>query len=335
MSTNENIFYVACEADGMRLDKWLRTQFPTIPYTAWARFCRKGNVRLDGKRVTGSERLTQGQSVRVPPSDVLQKAMITVETIKAQPLSLQAKKELESWIIYEDSEILCLNKPMGLAVQGGTKTVKHVDGLLSRWAMEKNFVPKLVHRLDRDTSGVLLVAKTDKAARDLGKLFKTHQIRKYYIAITIGVPSPLEGTIDAPLERGLRDNKERMVVSDRGLRAITHYRVLDKMGKKISVLGLAPVSGRTHQLRVHLEHINTPILGDPKYGGGHSEIFTDSSLNKTLHLHSCLTIVPRAGKKPLVIEADFPLHFQTTFKTFGFSPSSILENLKEFIDHQK
>lgn len=334
MKDQENILFVPADAEGLRLDKWLRTQFPTVPYTAWARFCRKGNVRLDGKRVTGAERLNAGESVRLPPAEVLQKSMITVETIKAQPLSAQAKKDLESWIIYEDAEILCLNKPTGLAVQGGTKTITHVDGLLARWAIGKNFTPKLVHRIDRDTSGVLLVAKTDKAARDFGRLFKTHQIKKYYVAVTLGVPMALEGTIDADLAKGLKNNKERMMVTEKGLRAITHYRVLDKVGKHMAVVGLAPVSGRTHQLRVHLEHIGTPILGDPKYGEGADET-VDLALSKTLHLHSCLTIVPRGGKKPLVLQADFPAHFQTTFESLGFSASSVLQSLKEFVGDQK
>ena len=334
MKDHENILLVPADAAGLRLDKWLRTQFPTVPYTAWARFCRKGNVRLDGKRVTGAERLSAGQAVRVPPADVLQKAMTTLETINAQPLSAQAKADLESWILYEDAYILCLNKPTGLAVQGGTKTVKHVDGLLARWALGKNFTPKLVHRIDRDTSGILLVAKTDKAARDLGKLFKTHQIQKYYVAVTLGVPMPIEGTIDGDLAKGLKNNKERMMVTERGLRAITQYRVLDKVGKKIAVVALAPVSGRTHQLRVHLEHIGTPILGDPKYGEGADETL-DLALAKTLHLHSCLTIVPRTGKKPLVLQADFPAHFQTTFENLGFSTSSLIQALKEFADAEK
>ncbi|OFW96036.1 MAG: hypothetical protein A2977_01050, partial [Alphaproteobacteria bacterium RIFCSPLOWO2_01_FULL_45_8] len=314
-NSQENIVRVPHDAVGLRLDKWLRAKFPTVPYTAWARFCRKGNVRLDGKRVTGAERLEPGQSVRIPPPDILKKAMVTVESLKLLPLSPQAKAQLESWIIYQDDDILCLNKPVGLSVQGGTKTVTHVDGLLSRWALEKEFTPKLVHRIDRDTSGILLVAKTDKAARDLGKSFKTHQIQKYYVAITAGVPMPWTGTIDASLEKGMKGNKEKMRVSDEGLRAITHYQVLERLSTKIAVLGLSPVSGRTHQLRVHLEHIGTPILGDPKYGGDQQD-FSDY---QTLHLHSCITIVPRLGQKPLVLQAEFPPHFQKTCKDFGFS----------------
>ncbi|MFN7662240.1 MAG: RluA family pseudouridine synthase [Alphaproteobacteria bacterium] len=327
------MIYVPKNAEGLRLDKWLRTQFPQVPYTTWARLCRKGNIRLDGKRVTGSERLEPGQSIRIPPMDVLKKSMVSVETLKVQPLSAAMQKELESWIIYENNEMLALNKPAGLAVQGGTKTIKHVDGLLARWAMDKDFTPKLIHRLDRDTSGVLLIAKTDQAARELGKLFKTHQIEKYYVAITVGVPNPLEGSIKAAISKGIKDNKERMVVTPKGLKSITHYQVLDKMGKKAAVVALSPVSGRTHQLRVHLEHIQTPILGDPKYGGADDQ--EDLVSSKTLHLHSCVTVVPWPGKKPLLLEADFPLHFQSTFKDFGFTSGSILKDLKHFIADQK
>ena len=331
MKKEENLLYIPSDAQGLRLDKWLQKKFSGVPYTAWARLCRKGNIRLDGKRVTGAERLETGQAVRVPPADILKKLIVTTADLKLKPLSLDAKETLESWIIYEDGEMLCLNKPAGLAVQGGTKTVTHVDGLLARWALEKEFTPKLVHRIDRDTSGVLLVAKTDKAARDLGKYFKTHQIQKYYVAVTVGVPMPWAGTIDASLEKGIDQNKERMMVSEEGLRAITHYKVLDKVGKQIAVVGLSPVSGRTHQLRVHLEHIGTPILGDPKYGEAQDVV----PGVKTLHLHSCLTIVPRADKKPLVLQADFPAHFQSTFKDFGFSSSSLLQELKQFVEAQK
>ena len=330
MSTQENIIHVPAEANGLRLDKWLLAKFPTVPYTAWARFCRKGNVRLDGKRVTGAERITPGQAVRIPPLEILKKTMITVESLKIQPLSAAAKAQVESWIIYEDDDLLCLNKPVGLSVQGGTKTISHVDGLLTRWALQKDFRPKLVHRIDRDTSGILLVAKTDKAARELGKSFKSHQIQKYYVAITAGVPMPLSGTIDSSLEKGRQNNKARMMISEGGLRAITHYQVLDKVGKKMAVVALSPVSGRTHQLRVHLEHIQTPILGDPKYGGEQ----LDFSSYQTLHLHSCVTVVPRVGKKPLVFQADFPPHFQATLKDFGFSSSSLMQELKGFIDAQ-
>jgi 23S rRNA pseudouridine955/2504/2580 synthase len=328
MSNQENILYVPAGANGLRLDKWLLTQFPTVPYTAWARFCRKGNVRLQGKRVTGAERLVEGQAVRIPPLDVLKQSMITVESLKVKPLSEAAKDQVESWIIYEDEDLLCLNKPAGLAVQGGTKTITHVDGLLSRWALQKKFTPKLVHRIDRDTSGVLLIAKTDHVARELGKSFKNHQIQKYYVAVTVGVPTPLVGTINASLAKGIQNNKERMMVSEGGLRAVTNYQVLDKIGKKMAVVGLSPVSGRTHQLRVHLGHINTPILGDPKYGGDQSEFATR---NNILHLHSCITIVSRVGKKPYIFQADFPSHFQTTFKNFGFSPASVMHELKQFM----
>lgn len=331
MKKEENLFFIPSEAESVRLDKWLQKKFPGVPYTAWARLCRKGNVRLDGKRVTGAERLQEGQAVRVPPADVLKKLIVTSQDLKLKPLSLDAKQALESWIIYEDDDMLCLNKPLGLAVQGGSKTVTHVDGLLARWALEKHFTPKLVHRIDRDTTGVLLVAKTDKAARDLGKWFKTHQIQKYYVAVTVGVPMPWAGTIDASIEKGMDHNKERMMVSEHGLRAITHYKVLDKIGKKVAVVGLAPISGRTHQLRVHLEHIGTPILGDPKYGEDQDVV----PGVKTLHLHSCVTIVPRPGKKSLILQADFPPHFQSTFKDLGFSFSAVLKELKDFIEQQK
>jgi 23S rRNA pseudouridine955/2504/2580 synthase len=330
MTDSKNTQRISADFEGLRLDKWLQQQFPNIPYGTWARFCRKGNIRLEGKRVTGAERVKAGQLVRIPPLDVLKKATVDKEDLRLLPLSKHATQELESWILYEDAEILCFNKPMGLATQGGTKTFKHMDGLLRRWALEKEFTPKLVHRLDRDTSGVLFVAKTAKAARDLGRSFKNHLIEKYYIAIVVNVPTPLSGTIDASIEKGVRHNKEKMIVSNDGARAVTHYHVLEKAGKKIAVLALSPVSGRTHQLRVHLEHIGSPILGDPKYGGADQEnLFPEH--HQTLHLHSCLSILPRSGKDAQSFHADFPSHFQKTLKDFGFSADEIIQDLKELI----
>ncbi len=323
-----NLIPVSSADEGGRLDHWLQKQYPQVPYGYWAKSCRKGQIRVDGKRVKGNERLQSGQVVRLPPESVLREASVLPPPAeRQQDASLADLKNLESWIIHEDKDFVALNKPAGFAVQGGTSIKKHLDGILQVWGAHRGFSPHLVHRLDKDTSGIILIAKNEGSARRLCDAFKQHKIYKLYLAIATKVPHPLEGKIDKPLKKEGGMGKEKMRISKEGDRAITLYKVIQQAGKKASLMALAPLTGRTHQLRVHLESLGTPILGDGKYGG--KEVLWEG-FPKKLHLHAYALLIPQA-KGFLFLKAEISPHIKQSLDQLGFYHEETFREAEEFL----
>lgn len=310
---------VTVEADeaGLRLDRWFKRHYPDLSHGRLEKLLRTGQVRLDGKRAKSNHRVEPGQEIRVPPLDLEPGKPAAAPPI----LSTEQRDELRNWVLHRDDHVIALNKPAGLAVQGGSKIATHLDAMLDALRFGSKHRPRLVHRLDKDTSGILLLARHPAAATALTAAFKSKTAQKLYLAITVGVPSPVEGTIDLPLGKVGGARGERVVASaDGGKRAITHYRVLDKAGKQAALVALSPLTGRTHQLRVHMAETGTPILGDGKYGG--RDAFLDmEGYQKRLHLHARAIRLPHPDGRELAIDAPPPAHVMQTIKLLGFDAS--------------
>jgi 23S rRNA pseudouridine955/2504/2580 synthase len=310
------------EAD-MRLDRWFRVHFPEVGYTYLQKLLRSGQVRIDSKRAQANDRLAAGAEVRVP-AIVRQPKKTGATGLKAPPgVSKGDRDAIEKMILYEDDQVLVLNKPFGLAVQGGTGTKKHIDGMLEnmadRFGGER---PRLVHRLDRDTTGVLLVAKTRDAAARLGKTFQTRSAAKTYWALVKGVPRPPQGKVEAALVKasgpdGDKVRKARPGEQEVAMHATTHYSVIDRIAHKAAWMSLKPVTGRQHQLRAHMELIGHPIVGDNKYGGD-VDLPAENIENK-LHLHARRLVIPhpKTGQS-IDVTAPLPEHMRETWALFGF-----------------
>jgi 23S rRNA pseudouridine955/2504/2580 synthase len=304
----------------MRLDRWFHREFPGIGHGRLAKLLRTGQIRLDGRRCKAGDRLAPGQTVRVPPlPDETQPPR------RAEPDRAPDAAELDDLrrrILYRDDDLIALDKPSGLAVQGGTGTKRHLDAMLDGLRFDAAERPRLVHRLDRDTSGVLLLARTAASARELGQLFKSRETEKTYWALVAGSPETSDGTIDLPLAKQPGKAGERVRVDHAaGQRAVSRFRVVDHAGDKVSWLELKPVTGRTHQLRVHCAAIGCPILGDGKYGG--SAVFaTGIDIVKRVHLHARSIGLPRRKGKMQVIEAPLPPELVKSWRAFGFDPRS-------------
>ncbi len=250
------------EEDGLRLDRWLRSRFPRLSFGRLQKLLRTGQIRVDGRRATPGTRLAPGQRVRIPPPLLAEE-----EGRRRMPPSGRDVRFLRRRIVYADEDVIVLDKPAGLAVQGGPKTPRHLDAMLDALA-EGGERPRLVHRLDRDTAGLLLLARNRRAARELMHAFRRHRVRKLYWAVVLGAPRGLEGSIDLPLGKAGPRGEERMTPEAPGARkAVTRYRVLARAGKVGAWLALEPLTGRTHQLRAHCAAMGWPILGDVKYGG--------------------------------------------------------------------
>lgn len=313
---------------GIRLDRWLKANFPSLPHGLMQKLLRNGQIRVNGGRVKPDTRLDTGDEVKVRRLADFAEAEVRGHeerpSLKA-PLGVSKadRNFIESLILYEDEEILVLNKPYGIAVQGGTKTKRHIDGMLA--GMEDRFGdrPRLVHRLDRDTSGVLLVAKTRGSAGHLGKLFQTRSVQKIYWALVKGVPKPPQGKIDAALVKagGPDGDKVRKALpgeQEVAQSAVTHYSVIDRVSTKLAWVSLKPVTGRQHQLRAHMAIIGNPIVGDQKYEGDKG-LPTDD-LEMKLHLHARRLIVPRGKSAPLDVTAPLPDHMLGSWELLGLDP---------------
>jgi len=310
---------VKAEEEGMRLDRWCRQRFPGLTNAHLNKLLRTGQVRLDGARVKANARVAAGQEVRLPPLAFPTRPRD--EPRPAAPLTANDRALLEGMVLYGDDDLLVLNKPAGLAVQGGTRTSRHIDGLLEAWASELGERPRLVHRLDRDTSGVLVVARRRHVASALGRLFATRQVEKDYWAIVQGVPRPREGKVDVPLLKQSGPKGERMRDAsgqEGGQRSVTYYRTADQAGQAFAFLVLQPHTGRQHQLRAHMAHIGHPILGDNKYGGDRA---VPAAIANRLHLHARRIVFPhpRTGK-PVSVVAPLSDTMRATFDTLGFDP---------------
>jgi len=302
----------------MRLDRWFHREFPGVGHGRLAKLLRTGQIRLDGRRCKAGDRLRPGQTVRVPPLPDEAPPARSSETPRAPDDATIA--DLRRRILYRDEDLIAIDKPSGLAVQGGTGTKRHLDAMLDGLRFDAAERPRLVHRLDRDTSGVLLLARSAAAARKLGELFKSRETEKIYWALVAGMPDAPEGIIDLPLAKQPGRGGERVRVdAEAGQRAISRYHVVDHAGSKVSWLELKPVTGRTHQLRVHCATIGCPILGDGKYGGS-AAFATGIDLAKRVHLHARSISLPARNGKRLVIEAPLPPELVESWHAFGFDP---------------
>jgi 23S rRNA pseudouridine955/2504/2580 synthase len=308
------------EAD-IRLDRWFRRHYPAMTQGAIQKLCRTGQVRVDGKRVEAASRLAPGQAVRVPPL-----ALHAPPEPKpdAAPLDDATVAKLRDAVLYVDEHLIVLNKPFGLPVQGGPGILRHLDGMLEALSFDGGR-PKLVHRLDRDTTGVLVLARTPGNAAKLASAFRSRNVAKTYWAVVAGRPVPLEGQIDLPLRRANGLRGERTEIAERGdkegARAITDYRTLDNAAQKLAWLELQPLTGRTHQLRVHCWALGAPIVGDMKYHtpdvNRQGSAIIEGLSNK-LHLHARAITLPHPGGGALTVTADLAPHMQGTFRILGF-----------------
>ncbi|MDF3075700.1 MAG: pseudouridine synthase [Alphaproteobacteria bacterium] len=308
---------VAADDAEMRLDRWFKRHFPTLGHGRLEKLLRTGQVRINGKRAQAGDRIAAGDTIRIPPLPGLD----TPPPPRTKPaLDEKEARALQKLVLYRDADMLAIDKPAGLAVQGGSKTLKHLDGMLAALQFDAPEPPRLVHRLDRDTSGVLLLARTRQAAKHLTALFRSRDMRKIYWAVVVGRPQPEEGDIRLALAKRLGrpgEGEERMVVDEKdGEPARTLYRLLDSAGNKVSLLELEPLTGRTHQLRVHCQAIDTPILGDGKYGGKAAFVATEKAITQ-LHLVARELRIPKRGGGSITVRAKTPPHMLETMKFFG------------------
>jgi len=321
MSERVQTIKVKTDEAGLRLDRWFRLRFPDVGYVYLQKLLRTGQVRVDSKRVAANARLEAGSEVRVPK--IVQAAPKKAAPSLKPPMGLSKadRDRIEKMILFEDDHILVLNKPFGLAVQGGTGTTRHIDGMLAGMADRFGERPRLVHRLDRDTTGVLLVAKHRDAAAKLGRIFQTRSAAKTYWALVKGVPRPHQGKIEAPLVKAAGPDGDRVRKALPGeqveaMHATTHYSVIDRLANKAAWVSLKPVTGRQHQLRAHMALIGHPIVGDNKYGG--DENLPAEQIENKLHLHARRLVLPHpfTGGK-IDITAPLPDHMKRTWELLG------------------
>ena len=309
-------FTVGDDDDGIRLDRWFKRHMPDVSFNIVSRWARTGQLRLDGKRATPGDRVEAGQSIRVPPPESAPTRSPRPER-RRDPLSPEEIELVRDMVVHEDPHAFVLCKPPGLATQGGTKTHQHLDRLLDGLADESGTRPKLVHRLDKDTSGALLVARTARAAGHFAKAFSGRTARKVYWALVVGVPSAQEGLIDAPLAKQPGTGGEKIHVDqEEGLAAKTRWRLIDRAGNRAAWVELQPLTGRTHQLRAHMASIGHPIVGDAKYGG--PESFLTGGISRKLHLHARRLRIDAPGGGTIDVTAELPSHFAESLATLGF-----------------
>ena len=308
---------VTADENGMRVDRFLEARFPGLSFSHIQRIIRKGELRVNGKRAQPKQRLEAGQAVRIPPLRLDQPKPRTGGGDAA------TRDFLKSITLYEDADVLVFNKPMGLAVQGGSGTTRHLDGMLEvlRGAGPDGQKPRLVHRLDKDTAGCLLVAKTRFAAAALAKTFRSRAARKIYWALVAGVPRPRQGRISTFLAKEEREDESMMRIArhgeDNASHAVTYYAVVETAAQKLAWLSLKPVTGRTHQLRAHMEHIGHPIIGDEKYFRIENYEFPGGMQNK-LHLLARRIAIPHPRGGTIDVTAPLPPHMEQSWNLLGF-----------------
>lgn len=324
MSDRVETIEVRAAEDGVRLDRWFKIHFPDVTYGFLQKLLRSGQVRVDSRRVLANERLVTGAKIRVPKT--VREPAKRPPSVKPPPGVSKADRDfIERMILFEDDHVLVLNKPFGIAVQGGTGTKRHIDGILAGMVDRFGDRPRLVHRLDRDTTGVLLVAKHRDAAAKLGRTFQTRSASKTYWALVAGVPKPHQGKVEAPLVKasgpdGDRVRKALPGEQEEAMHATTHYSVIDRIGQQAAWVSLKPVTGRQHQLRAHMALIGHPIVGDNKYDG--DKVMPAENMDNQLHLHARRLILPHPiEKKTLDVTASLPDHMSRTFDLLGLDAS--------------
>jgi 23S rRNA pseudouridine955/2504/2580 synthase len=318
MSAEANVrqFTVGVDDDGIRLDRWFKRHLPDTSFNIVSRWARTGQLRVDGARAAPGDRIEAGQVIRVPPAEPVVATAAKPKKARVQ-LSAEQIEFAEGMVIHRDAQALVLNKPPGLATQGGTKTHDHVDMLLDGLYYDLDTRPKLVHRLDKDTSGALVLARTARAAAYFSKAFSSRTARKTYWAIVMDVPSIEDGFIDLPLGKQPGTGGEKMQVDEEnGQPARTRYRVIDRAGNRAAWVELQPHTGRTHQLRVHMAAIGHPIVGDGKYGL--ADAFLSGSISRKMHLHARRIRIDHPDGGKLDVTADLPTHFAETLVSLGF-----------------
>ena len=313
--------------EGLRLDRWFKERFPALAFGHLQKLCRTGQIRVDGARAKTATRLSAGMMVRVPP--LKDESGGEDDEAPAKPAVRRPSnddrdaKELREMTIHEDRDVLVLNKPMGLAVQGGSGITRHVDGMLAALTDRDGQKPRLVHRIDKDTAGVLVVAKTRLAASELARAFRSRYARKVYWALVPGVPRTKQGRISTYLAKGEGDGLagEKMLVAEHGddgaSHALTYYAVVEQAAQKLSWLSLKPVTGRTHQLRAHCAHIGHPIVGDPKYFDIENWEMPGGLQNR-LHLLARRLVLPLPSGDVLDVSAPLPPHMAQSWNLLGF-----------------
>ncbi|PHQ60574.1 MAG: RNA pseudouridine synthase [Robiginitomaculum sp.] len=309
--------------DGSRLDRWFKRKFPHIPHGRVEKYLRTGQLRVEGKRVKGKVRLEAGQNVRVPPLPE------PGDKKPARRMSDADINFMKNMVIYEDNDLIALNKPAGLAVQGGTNTTRHIDGMLLALAY-KGTPPRLVHRLDKDTSGVLVVAKNAKSAAWLGKAFQNRSTKKIYWGITQGVPRPATGEVKGYVAKGEGfDGREVMMAVRHGTPGAKHartlYQVASSAGNRAAWVVMQPLSGRKHQLRLHMHLLETPLAFDPKYTSDKEEL---GGLAPQLHLHAKSLTLPHPDGHTIELHAALSAHMQNAFDLFGFDENMTIEEME-------
>jgi 23S rRNA pseudouridine955/2504/2580 synthase len=317
---------IDADDDDIRLDRWFKRHYPAVTHVLLQKLLRKGEVRLDGKRADASTRVVAGQAMRLPPQVVHAKPSEKPQPdeVKPHPLATKDMGSLADRILYMDKQVIVIDKPPGLATQGGSGLTKHVDGMLESLQYEKPTRPKLVHRLDRDTSGVLLIARTAQAASGLSQSLALRDTSKVYWALVRGVPKQKHGVVKAALVKegghGPRGRDERMAVSDEddAKFALTEYAVMGTAGQEFAWVAARPITGRTHQIRVHMASLGTPIVGDFKYGGTGAR--AKGEIADKLHLHARSIDIGRPDGGRLQATAPLPPHMLKSWKLLGFDP---------------
>ncbi|MEX6725726.1 RluA family pseudouridine synthase [Parapedomonas caeni] len=318
MSGQPSYAVVAEDDDGIRVDRWFKRHRPDVTHALVARWARTGALTVDGHKVGPGDRLQAGQKIVIPAVEVAAAPAIWKKA-ERRPLADDEVDYARSLVIHRDDAALVLNKPPGLATQGGTKTKTHVDGLLDALAFDRPDRPRLVHRLDKDTSGVLLLARSASAAGYFSKAFSGRTAHKVYWALVVGDPQPDAGLINAPLAKMPGTGGEKMTIdAANGQSARTRYRVIERAGTRAAWVEFEPLTGRTHQIRVHAaEALGCPIVGDAKYGGINA--FLTGGISRKMHLHARSLTIDHPSGKPLEITAELPPHMAETWAMLGFA----------------
>lgn len=308
-------------ADGetdLRLDRWFKRHYPWLGHAKLEKLLRTGQVRVDGGRAKASTRLEPGQAIRIPPLGEPPKDDDRPQPARAPRADAARIAELQAAVLHKDDAVLVINKPPGLATQGGTGQSEHLDGLLEYLRFGAAERPRLVHRLDKDTSGVILLARSARAAAKLATALRARDAQKLYWALVMGVPIQRQGKIVLALSKLPGAAGERMVADEEdGKNAVTLYRTVETAGRRAAWLAMAPLTGRTHQLRVHCAALRTPIVGDGKYGG--AEAFLTGGVSRKLHLHARAIRIPHPDGGKLQVQAPLPEHMTATWDFLGLS----------------